>query len=59
MLISEMITELSEIMTKCGNMVVVLHDSADGSDFVGMSIYADTEYPPECVIGFDSDTDIR
>lgn len=59
MRMSEMINKLSEIMMRCGDMNVVLHDSADGSDFIGMSIYSDMEYPPECVIGFDSDHDIR
>lgn len=62
MKLNDMIIKLTNIKNKYGDMRVVIHDSADGSDYIGMSIYrdpGDDEMPDECVIGFDSDYDIR
>lgn len=60
--LNKLISELSKILDRYGNMNVIIHDSADGSDYVGMSTYVDLVdgiLNNECVIGFDSDIDIR
>ena len=66
MKLSEMINQLTKIKDAYGDMNMVLHDSSDGSDYIGMSVYRDRSdlelkesMPDECVIGFDSDHDIR
>ena len=66
MKISEIIRELQIIEYRYGDMEMYLHDSADGNDYAVPTIYVDEEcvedgihYPNECIIGFDSDTDIR
>ena len=62
MKLSELISDLFKIYNKYGDMDVVLHDSADGTDIIGMTVYrdpGDEGFFDECVIGFDGDNDIR
>ena len=66
MKVSEMIYEFQKILKYYGDMEIFIHDSADGNDYVIPTIYVDEEceedgkhYPNECIIGFDSDVDVR
>lgn len=38
---SELMKEVTKIMEKHGDLRMLIHDSADGCDIFGMSIYAD------------------
>lgn len=64
--VTQMIDELEKILLYHGDIKVFLHDSANGNDYIIPTIYVDEEfeedgkyYPDECIIGFDSDVDIR
>ncbi len=62
MKLSELISNLFKIYNKYGDMDVILHDSADGTDVIAMSVYrdpGDEGFFDECVIGFDSGNDVR